>query len=122
MQHLGAKQSEPPGSGVQGNTSDSGVSELPTSEIEIGKRKGRARKEGGRGKKQPWTKRERCVLWECYIRSGGREVKGYRDRGIEMWNGRDLSVRTESSVLTQLNEILKGGKLSVFEMRKSKRR
>ena len=46
VQHTGAKQSEPPGSGVQGNTSDSGVSELPTSEINIGKRGRKSRKEG----------------------------------------------------------------------------
>ena len=117
-----AKQSEPPGSEVQENTSDAGVSKLPTNDencTKIGKKgKGISRKEGGRSrKKQAWTKEERCVVWECFIRSGGVGVEGYRDRIFEMWNGRDLGVRSRASVLAQVKEIQKGGKLSTFEMR-----
>ena len=112
-----------------GNTSDSGVSELPKNEnnhINIGegmkgfltKQGGKGRKKGGRGSKnKKWSKEERCVLWECYVRSGGDKVKGYRDSVMEMWNGRDLNVRTRASVLAQVKEIQKGGKLSIFEMR-----
>ena len=48
------------------------------------------------------------MLWECFIRSGGTKVKGFRDRIMEMWNGRD--VRTRSSVLNQIKEIQKGEK------------
>ena len=57
------------------------------------------------------------MLWECYVRSGGDKAKGYRDSVMEMWNGRDLNVRTRASVLAQVKEIQKGGKLSKFEMR-----
>lgn len=31
----------------------------------------------------------------CFIRSGGAIVKGYRDQMMEIWNGRDLNVRTQ---------------------------
>ena len=131
VQHtVDAKQSEPPGSEVQGNTSDSGVSELPNNESTDNRDGGRGltNKQGGKGKKKggrgriKWTKEERCVLWECFIRSGGAEVKGYRDDIVEMWNGRDLSVRTRASVLAQVKEIQKGGKLSAFDMREIEER
>ena len=124
VQHQDAKQSEPPGSEVQGNTSDAGVSKLPNSESGGGKmRKKRSRKEGGKGRGgQKWSDEERRVAWECHIRSGGRKVAGYAEKVMEMWNGRDLSVRSAASVLGQIKQIEKGGKLSTFVMRDIERR
>ena len=52
------------------------------------------KKDGGRGKiKQAWTDEERRVLWECFVRSGGKKSGGYMKKVKEMWDGRDLSVR-----------------------------
>ena len=82
------------------------------------KSRNKSRKEGGRGKvKQVWSKEERLVLWECYIRSGGRVCNGYIKRVMNMWNGRDLSVRSQASILSQIKCIENGGLLSEFEKR-----
>ena len=52
------------------------------------------KKDGGRGKiKQLWTDQERRVLWECFIRSGGKRTGGYMQKVKEMWDGSNLSVR-----------------------------
>ena len=67
VQHtVDAKQSEPPGSEVQGNTSDAGVSKLPLNDKSgMMPKKGISGRKGGRGrKKQAWSKEERCVVWE----------------------------------------------------------
>ena len=35
----------------------------------------------GRGReKKSWSKEERKILWECYLRSGERQSKGYMKR------------------------------------------
>lgn len=69
-----------------------------------------------RGKiKQKWTKEERVVLWECYVRSGGRGCLGYIGRVMDMWNGRDVGVRSQASVLSQIKCIEAGGLLSEYE-------
>jgi len=48
-------------------------------------------KQSERGKnKQKWTKEEREVLWECYVRSGRRGCLGFIKRVMEMWEGRDI--------------------------------
>ena len=82
-------------------------------------KKNKNRKEGGRGKnKQPWSKEERLIVWECYLRSvyqGGRENKDYIKRLMEMWNGRDISVRSQASVISQVECIKRGGLLSEME-------
>jgi len=82
-----------------------------------GKEKGRRnRKEGGRGlNKQKWTKGERVVLWECYVRSGGRGCLGYIKRVMEMWDGRDVGIRSQASILSQIKCIEEGGLLSEYE-------
>jgi len=82
-----------------------------------GKEKGRRnRKEGGRGlNKQKWTKEERVVLWECYVRSGGRGCLGYIKRVMEMWDGRDVGIRSQASILSQIKCIEEGGLLSEYE-------
>ena len=56
VQHEVAKQSEPPGS-----------SELPNHERKSCAKEKRKKK--GR-KNQPWTKEERSVLWECFVKCG----------------------------------------------------
>lgn len=76
----------------------------------------KSRKEGGRGKnKEKWTREERLVLWECYVRSGKRETLGYIERVMNMWNGRDISVRSQASIISQIKCIEKGGLLSEFD-------
>ena len=73
-------------------------------------------KQSERGKwKQKWTKEERVVLWECYVRSGGRGCLGYINRVMEMWNGRDVGIRSQASVLSQIKCIEAGGLLSEYE-------
>ena len=70
----------------------------------------------GRGKgKVPWTREERRVLWECYIRSGKRGCEGYIKRLKDMWDGRDISVRSEASILSQVKCIEAGGLLTELE-------
>ena len=64
------------------------------------------RKEGKRGKfKEGWSDQERKVLWECFIRSGGKKSGGYIRKVKDMWDGRDLSVRGVPSLLSQLKQI-----------------
>ena len=78
-------------------------------------------KEGGRGKnKRPWTKAEREVIWEFYYRSivnGDRQNKNYIRSVMDMWNGRDIDIRTTASILSQIKCLIKGGLLSEFEKR-----
>ena len=54
----------------------------------VGSVKGKRRvrkKDGGRGKvKQAWTVEERRVLWECFVRSGGKKSGGYMKKVKEM--------------------------------------
>ena len=62
-----------------------------------------------------WSQLERKVLWECYARSGGRRADGYIQKVKDMWDGRDLSVRSVASLLSQLKQIEANGLLSVVE-------
>ena len=72
----------------------------------------------GRGKnKSKWTKEERKILWECYIRSRIISPDGYIKSVMEMWNGRDVSVRSQASVLSQIKCIRLKGLLTQFEKR-----
>ena len=79
-------------------------------------KKGKTRKEGRRGKfKERWTVEERRVLWECFVRSGGKRSGGYIKRLKEMWDGRDLSVRGVPSLLSQLKQIEVNNLLTLME-------
>ena len=70
----------------------------------------------GRGKKKmSWSKEERKVLWECYLRSGGRRSKGYMKRLQEIWDGRDISVRKLPSLISQIKCIESNNLLTVVE-------
>ena len=78
----------------------------------VGAREGRgvkskkSRKEGRRGRfKEKWTDEERRVLWECFVRSGGKKSGGYIKKLKDMWDGKDLSVRGVPSLLSQLKQI-----------------
>ena len=64
------------------------------------------------------------VLWECYTRSillKGRGNIDYINRLIEMWNGRDVDVQSQASVLSQVKCIQKGGLLSEYEKKEIER-
>jgi len=65
--------------------------------------------------KAKWTKEERCLVWECFVRSGGRGSHGYINRLMEFWEERALSKRSQASVLSQIKSIEKGGLLSEYE-------
>ena len=82
---------------------------------------GKLKKEGGRGKnKRPLTKAEREVPWECYRRcivNGKIENKNYIKSVMDMWNGKDIGIRTQASILSQIKCFIKGGLLSQFETR-----
>ena len=76
----------------------------------------RDKKGGRRGKvKGKWTDEERKVLWECFVRSGGKRSGGYIKKVKEMWDGRDLSVRGVPSLLSQLKQIETNNLLTVME-------
>ena len=69
-----AMVSEPPGPEVLGNTSESGVIELPTH-------------------KHKWTQEENRMLWKCYFESD-KNVRGYMERMHRLWierGGREMS-------------------------------
>eukprot|EP00111_Clytia_hemisphaerica_P013739 TCONS_00040429-protein len=65
--------------------------------------------------KTKWTKEERCLVWECFVRSGGKGSYGYIKRLMEFWEERALSKRSQASVLAQIKSIEKGGLLSEYE-------
>ena len=66
-------------------------------------------------KKVQWTKEERCVVWECFVRSGGRQSYGYIKRLMEFWEAKGISDRSQASILSQIKCIEKGGLLSECE-------
>ncbi len=75
----------------------------------VGKDGGKAGKKkqvykgGNRGKKKvKWSDGERRVLWECYVRSGRKRSQGYIRKVKEMWDGSDLRVRTDQSLISQI--------------------
>ena len=79
-------------------------------------------KGGNRGKKKvKWSDGERKVLWECYVRSGRKRSDGYIRKVREMWDGRDLSVRSDQSLIAQLNAIEFNSVLSASERREIER-
>ena len=85
-------------------------------------RKKQVYKGGNRGKKkEKWSDGERRVLWECYVRSGRKRSQGYIRKVKEMWDGRDLSVRSGPSLISQLNAIEFQDLLSASERREIER-
>ena len=57
--------------------SGSGREEEDIQKTGVTTKKGKTRKEGKRGKyKEKWTDEERRVLWECFVRSGGKRSGG----------------------------------------------
>lgn len=62
-----------------------------------------------RGKcKEWWTHEERKVLWECFVRSGGKRADGYIKKVKALWDEIGSSVREVPSLLSQLKSIEKG--------------
>ena len=91
-------------SGNGGNQESVGSSR-ETGDIGVGKKSVRDKKGGRRGKvKGKWTDEERKVLWECFVRSGGKRSGGYIKKVKEMWDGRDLSVRGVPSLFRAANK------------------
>ena len=75
-----------------------------------------SRRGGLRGKfKAKWTKEERQVLWECFVRNGGRKCGGYIKKVKALWDERGLSKRDEPSLISQLKTIEKGIVLTKVE-------
>ena len=73
---------------------------------------------GNRGKKKAyWSQDERKVLWECFSRSGGRKSGVY----IRKVKERDLRVRREPSLISQLRLIEEKGELTMMEGEKIER-
>ena len=76
---------------------------------------GGSRKVGKRGKtKHWWTLEERKVLWECFVRGGGKKSGGYIKKVKALWDERGLSVREVPSLLSQLKGI-ENGLLTMME-------
>ena len=91
---------------------------LPATQ-EKGKKGWPGKKKGNKGKrgkfKDSWSKEDRIILWECYVRSGGVKSEGYIKKVREMWDGRDQGVRSDASLLSQLKQIESNSLLSVME-------
>ena len=82
-----AMVSEPPGTEVLGNTSKSGVIELPTH-------------------KHKWTQEGNRVLWKFYFESD-KNVRGYMERMHRLWIERTGGEMTEQRLRTQVQNIEK---------------
>ena len=76
---------------------------------------------GGRGKnKRKWEREELLLVWERHVRSelmGGREDGKYISNVMDIWNGKDVSVRNQASILSQIRNISAGNRLSEFDKR-----
>ena len=55
--------------------------------------------------KHSWSHEERLWLWECFERSGEVKSGGYLKKVKDMWDGKDLSVRSQASLHSQLIRI-----------------
>ena len=82
-----AMVSEPPGPEVLGNTSESGVIELPTH-------------------KHKWTQEENRMLWKCYLESD-KNVRGYMERMHCLWIERGGREMSKQRLRTQVQNIEK---------------
>ena len=52
-------------------------------------------RKGQRGRnKVKWSKEELKVVWECYLRSKIIAPDGYIEVVMDLWNGRDVNVRS----------------------------
>ena len=61
-----------------------------------------------KGKKVAWSHQENVTLWDSYIRAkiiGERNKTGYSKIFQEIWDGRDISVRSEGSLFMQIKRI-----------------
>lgn len=73
-------------------------------------------------KKSKWTREERLVLWECFVRSKKVSPNGYIKTLVELWETNGLGVRSQASLLSQVKSIQNGKLLSEFEKREVERR
>ena len=80
-----AMVSEPPGTEVLGNTSKSGVIELPTH-------------------KHKWTQEGNRMLWKCYFESD-KNFRGYMVRMHRLWIERTGREMTKQRLRTQVQNI-----------------
>ena len=86
-----AMVSEPPGTEVLGNTSKSGVIELPAHKLE-------------------WTQEGNRMLWKCYFESD-KNVRRYMERMHRLWIERTGGEMTKQRLRTQVQNI---GKKKLF--------
>ena len=91
-----AMVSEPPGPKVLGNTSETGVIELPTH-------------------KHKWTQEENRMLWKCYFESN-KNIRGYMERMYRLWVERGGREMTKQRLRTQVQNIEKKKLLSDVEI------
>ena len=91
-----AMVSQPPEPEVWGNTSESGVIELPTS-------------------KRRWTQEENRMLWKCYFESD-KNVRGYMERMHRLWIERGGREMTKQTLRTHVQNIEKKKLLSDVEI------
>ena len=87
---------KPPGPEVWGNTSESGVTELPKS-------------------KDKWMQEENRMLWKCYFESD-KNVRGYMERMHRLWIERGGREMTKQRLRTQVQNIEKKKLLSDVEI------
>ena len=92
---------EPPGIGVFGNTSITGVSKLP--------------KKSGSTSRTNWTKELNKIVMRCYLKSNPK-VRGYRKRMHKIWDEMGLFELSEQKLVGQTRVIKTNGWISELEL------
>ena len=68
-------------------------------------------------RKCKWSREERLVLWECYVRSKITAPSGYIKALADLWETNGCGERSQASLLSQVKSIQNGSLLSEFERR-----
>ena len=78
-----------------------------------------------KGQKVVWSHEENLILWEAYIRSrilSARTGRGYTILMKEIWDGKDIQVRSQACLVVHVNRIKSGCYLSDNEREAVERR
>ena len=65
--------------------------------------------------KNKWSREERQLLWECFLRSGGKRSGGYIQKVKDLWDDKGMNARSIASLLSQLKQIETNSLLTVAE-------
>ena len=78
-----------------------------------------------KGQKVVWSHEQNLILWEAYIRSrilSSRTERGYTILMKEIWDGKDIEVRSQACLVIHVNRIRNGCYLSDNEREEVEKR